>query len=194
MKQSKKNCIENLYNFATGMKKKKLIQLMKQMLTIFILVVFVTFSTGVMVTIHECCKTHHHLCCDKHHENENAQSVSFYNSEEHSECDLSKVDDGLMTTLDDDQLEAEVDECSNHSHCFIITYLIKITDNFVVTEFNKDQVKSPAPLVLFENQLLTNIDLDVPFSELEILKVGPPLPIKSAKAFLNFTSQRIYYA
>ncbi len=176
------------------MKKKKLVQLMKQMLTIFILVVFVTFSTGVMVTIHECCKAHHHLCCEKHHEDENTQSLSFYNSEEHTECDLSKVDDELMTTLDHDDADAEVNECSNHSHCFVITYLIKITDNFVISEYNKDQVKTPSPIVLFENQLLKDIQLDIPFSEIDIFKVGPPLLLKSAKAFLNFTSQRIYYA
>lgn len=176
------------------MKKKKLVQLMKQMLTIFILVVFVTFSTGVMVTIHECCKAHHHLCCDEHHENENTQSLSFYNSEKHAECDMAKVDDDLMTTLDHDALETEVSECSNHSHCFVVSYLIKITDNFVITEYNKDQVKTPSPIVLFENQLLTNIELDVPYSELEILKVGPPLLLQSSKAFINFTSQRIFYA
>lgn len=158
------------------------------------MVMFFTFSTGVMVNIHESCKAHHHLCCDEHHECEDSHSVSFYKSNSHTECEKSATNEELLTTLDHDHLESDIEACSNHSHCFLITYLLKITDQYMGVDYTSSQLKTVIPIQLFLNDDVVSLTVKLP--EIEILRTGidPPKRFENSQEFIKFTSQRVLYA
>lgn len=187
--------MEKKCNFASGMKKKKTLDVLKQITTLVVLVVFITFSSGVMVTIHECCKIHQHDCCEHHSISEADLKIeeSQIAISENTLCQHS-FDQNLRATLEKDHIKTDLNKCSHHSHCLILTYIIKITDHFVVPEVNKDQFKVPVALVLFAHQLFDLLDLTPSCFPLEHQKGSPPLVLKTAKIFLDFTSQRIFYA
>lgn len=185
--------IEKKCNFAFDMKQKKMLDVVKQITTLVVLVVFITFSSGVMVTIHECCKIHQHNCCEDHSHAELIITDSDINLSESTSCEHD-LDQNLKATLEHDHIKTDLNKCSNHAHCLILTYIIKITDHFIIPDFNKDQIKVPVTLVLFANQLFDVFDLDTLYYQIDTKKESPPLLVRSSKLFLDFTSQRIYYA
>ncbi len=176
------------------MKKGRTYKIINQIVTLFTVVLFFTFSSGVLVNIHESCKTYHHLCCEEHHECEDLHSVSLIPSDTHEACKTSILEDPLLTTLDHDHLESEVEACSNHSHCFLITYLLKISDQYMGVDYASSQVKTASPIQLFLNEDIVSLTIKIP--EIEILKIAidPPKRFENSREFIKFTSQRVLYA
>lgn len=176
------------------MNKKNWIQFIKKSIVIFVMVVFSVFSSGVLVSIHECCKAHHHLCCNEHHEHENHDQVAFFNDDYDSHCCASDLEKDCEPSLNEEELLTDVCACQNHSHCFIVTYLIKITDNFVGSDLLKNHIKSPTPILLFAsvlNEQLVLLQLNQVYEEVIF---SPPTLKLVGTNFINFTSQRVYYA
>ena len=180
--------------FAPCMTKRKTYRILNQFITLFTGVVFFIFSTGVLVNIHESCKTLHHLCCEEHHECEDLHSVSLIPSDSHDACKTSILEDPLLTTLDHDHLDSEVEACSNHSHCFLITYLLKISDQYMGVDYTSSQLKTVIPIQLFLNDDVVSLTVKLP--EIEILRTGidPPKRFENSQEFIKFTSQRVLYA
>jgi hypothetical protein len=176
------------------MKKGKTFKIINQFLTLFTGVVFFVFSTGVLVNIHESCKTFHHLCCEEHHECEDLHSVSLIPTDPHESCKTSILEDPLLTTLDHDHLDSEVEACSNHSHCFLITYLLKISDQYMGVDYASSLVKTVTPIQLFFNDDVVSLRVKIP--EIEIHKTGidPPKRFENSQEYIKFTSQRVLYA
>jgi len=176
------------------MKKKNWIQVLKKSTLIFVMVVFAVFSSGVLVSIHECCKAHHHLCCDQHTKDENDPHLALYNEEHHSDCCASETEQDCQPSVSKEELLTNVCACQNHAHCFILTYLIKITDNFVGSPLLKDNIKSPTPIDLLASILNDQLDLIHPNKEPQKVLLNPPTLKLVGANFINFTSQRVYYA
>jgi hypothetical protein len=174
------------------MKKSRFSEFLNLITTLFILVVFVIFSTGVVVNIHESCKNHHHLCCDNHHESDNVQALAFYSSTDHILCDISLEKDEILTTLDHDHIDKEITSCGNHTHCFLITYILKISDAYFGVDNSNYQLKSILPIQMFAN--ISHLELQIEASEMENNNFKPPKRFESGIAFINFTSQRLHYA
>lgn len=170
-----------------------MLDIVKQITTLVVLVVFVTFSSGVMVTIHECCKIHQHNCCDDHTHSEIVMTDSDLSLSENSSCH-HVLDQNLKETLEQEHIKTDLNKCSNHAHCLILTYIIKITDHFITPDFTKDQLKVPVAMELFAFELFDVFNLDPLYYQLDTQKESPPILVKTAELFLDFTSQRIYYA
>lgn len=158
------------------------------------MVVFSIFSSGVLVSIHECCKDHHHLCCEDHHESDDHQHVAFYSDEIHSGFCATSSEEDCTPAVKEEEFLTDIHSCSNHSHCFIVTYLIKITDNFVGSDLLKNQIKSPSSIDLFASIFNDEFDLMHLIQEPENYIFNPPSLNLVGANFINFTSQRVYYA
>lgn len=176
------------------MKKKNWIQFLKKTLIIFVIVVFSVFSSGVLVSIHECCKAHHHLCCDEHHELEDHEHLAYYNDEYTPQTCSTETENDCEPSVNEEELLADVCACQNHSHCFIVTYLIKITDNFVGSSILKDNIKSPDPINLLVSIINDQLDLSHKNNEPQEVIFSPPTLKLVGSNFINFTSQRVFYA
>lgn len=164
------------------MKKKNWIQFLKKTLIMFVIVVFSVFSTGFLVSIHECCQLHKHEVCEIHQPNEAS----------HKDCSSETDHESGCCASEPTELDGCV--CDTHDHCLIMTILIKITDNFVASDFLKNQLKSPTPILLFTSILNDQLDLMVPKNEPKDPVFTPPTLKLVGSNFINFTSQRVYYA
>lgn len=176
------------------MKKKNWIEFLRKTLIIFVMIIFSIFSTGFLVSIHECCHSHHHEVC-KIHDHSEVESHVPLSELEHNEgcCENESVAYPIKTSHNKAE-HIEGCSCDSHNHCLILTFLIKITDNFVVSDLLKNQLKSPTPIALF-NQDLNNIENESLLGENAHEYIySPPKIHLVGKTFIIFTSQRVYYA
>lgn len=176
------------------MKKKNWIQFLKKTLIIFVMVVFAVFSTGFLVSIHECCHAHKHEVCKVHQPDEVQHSDCTSEIDPESNCCEKESMPNSSQTSENKVNHSDGCPCDNHDHCLVLTFLIKITDNFVVSDLLKDQLKSPTPIALF-NQEFNNIERNSLIEEhADAFIYSPPKIHLGGKNFINFTSQRVYYA
>ncbi len=176
------------------MKKKNWIQFLKKTLIIFVMVVFSVFSTGFLVSIHECCHAHKHEVCKVHQPNEASHNDCSSETDHESSCCENKSLPISSQTAEDEFNHSEGCSCDTPNHCLVLTFLIKITDNFVVSDLLKTQLKSPTPIALF-NQDLNDIENDSLLGENAHEHIyAPPKNHLVGKVFIIFTSQRVYYA